>query len=189
MDIIGYPIGSSLNFISVQALKTIKEVSGGRGVGFRRNPERERLVYQYWAQGYTIDEISMLTGIPRSSVGYYVRKFNKRYGRDGRSRRGFSSILMDVDESPEMNEDKAVESVVTKMISLNAFFDIVGSLIREERYRDLYYLLKSMKLMSEILRPLMPTSEEKKVAVKAPDRLIQLFIDAVKLKRQLEGSS
>ena len=62
-------------------------------MGFRRNPERERLIYRYWVQGHTIDEISMLTGIPRSSVGYYVRKFNKKYGRRSRVKVSFLPAL------------------------------------------------------------------------------------------------
>jgi len=43
----------------------------------QENPDRNFLIYEMWTNGSTIDEISFETGIPRSTVGYYVRKFNK----------------------------------------------------------------------------------------------------------------
>ena len=84
-------------------------------MGFKRNVERERLIYRYWRLGYTVDRISRLTGIPRSSVGYYVRKFNKKYGESVRLRRKLRPILTGVDESPKMSEDKFIESAILKM--------------------------------------------------------------------------
>ena len=151
-------------------------------MGFRRNLERERLVYRYWVQGHTIDEISRLTGIPRSSVGYYVRKFNRKYGEGGRLQRNLSPSLMGVDESPKVNEVKLVDSAVFKMINLKSFFDIISLLIKEGRYRDLYYLLRCMKLTSEMLQPLMLTPEERKVADKAIQQFIQLLTESTNLK-------
>ena len=47
-----------------------------------RNFERENAIYELWLQDYTIDEISSKTGIPRSTVGYYVAKFNKSKNED-----------------------------------------------------------------------------------------------------------
>jgi hypothetical protein len=40
--------------------------------------EREKTIYDLWRLGYTINEIQAQTGMPRSSVGYYVAKFNKK---------------------------------------------------------------------------------------------------------------
>ena len=153
-------------------------------MGFRRNPERERLIYRYWRLGYTVDRISRLTGIPRSSVGYYVRKFNKKYGGSVRLRRKLSPILMGVDENAEMSEDKLIESAVFKRVSLKSFFDIISPLVKQGRYRDLYYLLKCMKLMEGLLQPLMFTPEERKVADKAIKQFIQIITDSMKLKRE-----
>jgi hypothetical protein len=42
-----------------------------------RNLERRETIHELWLQGFTVDEISSQTGIPRSSVGYYVAKFNQ----------------------------------------------------------------------------------------------------------------
>lgn len=42
-----------------------------------KNPRREERIYHLWKKGLTIDYISLIEGIPRSSVGYYVKKFNK----------------------------------------------------------------------------------------------------------------
>jgi hypothetical protein len=43
----------------------------------KENPDRNFLVHELWKQGRTVDEISFETGIPRSTVGYYIRKFNQ----------------------------------------------------------------------------------------------------------------
>jgi len=50
-----------------------------------RNPEREAEVFKYWKEGhYTIDQISTSTSIPRSTVGYYTKKFSRKNPRDDR---------------------------------------------------------------------------------------------------------
>ena len=41
------------------------------------NLERNKHIYELWERGLTVDRISSLTGVPRSTVGYYVRKFNR----------------------------------------------------------------------------------------------------------------
>lgn len=47
----------------------------------RANPERGKRIYEMWRLSETIDEISLATAIPRSTVGYYVRKFNRDEGK------------------------------------------------------------------------------------------------------------
>ena len=101
-------------------------------------------------------------------------------------RRKLSPILMGVDEGAEMSEDKLVESAVFKMVGFKSFFDIISPLVREGRYRDLYYLLKCMKLMEGLLQPLMFTQEERKVADKAIQQFVQILTEAMNLKRQPE---
>ncbi len=44
----------------------------------KSNEERNTSIYNLWCKGYTIDEISLKTEIPRSSVGYYVKKFRRK---------------------------------------------------------------------------------------------------------------
>lgn len=47
----------------------------------RSNPEREARISYCWDGGRrTIDEIEEMTGYPRSSVGYYVKKFRRKPG-------------------------------------------------------------------------------------------------------------
>jgi len=42
------------------------------------NEVRRKAIYELWYMGLTIDEITSKTGMPRSSVGYYVKKFRKK---------------------------------------------------------------------------------------------------------------
>ena len=48
---------------------------------FAPNIERRQKIEELYLQGYTIDEIDSITGIPRSSVGRYVRKLRLRNGK------------------------------------------------------------------------------------------------------------
>ena len=123
----------------------------------------------------------MLTEIPRSSVGYYVRKFNKKYGRDGLQRK-LNLVSLSIDKSSRVNKDKVVASAVLKMISVKSFFDMIGPLIRERRFRDLHYLLKCMKLTGEMSQPLMLRPEERKILDKVIKQFIQLLTESVNLK-------
>ncbi len=44
------------------------------------NVERNKRIQNLWILGQTIDQISLSTGIPRSTVGYYVKKFKSLDG-------------------------------------------------------------------------------------------------------------
>jgi len=41
-----------------------------------KNVRREKTIFVYWNKKYSVNKIHQLTGIARSTVGYYVRKFN-----------------------------------------------------------------------------------------------------------------
>ena len=143
-------------------------------MGFRRNPERERLIYQYWVQGYTIDEISRLTGIPRSSVGYYVRKFNKKYGRRSRVRVSFLPALGD-STNVKKDEYSLAVSGIMKSAALISTFETVVDLVRQGRLQDAYYCLATIKLFNEIERIYSLTPEERKAAKRAIDEFLQII--------------
>jgi len=40
----------------------------------RPNPERNEKIYTLWREGHSIEKISLLTGIPKGTVGYFVKK-------------------------------------------------------------------------------------------------------------------
>ena len=143
-------------------------------MGFRRNLERERLIYRYWIQGYTIDEISRLTGIPRSSVGYYVRKFNKKYGRRSRVRVSFLPALGD-SMNVKKNEYPLAVSGIMKSAALITTFETVVNLVRQGRLQDAYYCLGIIKLFNEIERIYSLTPEERKAAERAIDEFLQII--------------
>ena len=73
---------------------------------FMRNTKRENKLYSLWLSGYTIDEASYTTGIPRSSVGYYYKKFKKIYG--DRSRPIRTKIHYNTASKPKTEFEKAM---------------------------------------------------------------------------------
>ena len=143
-------------------------------MGFRPNPECERLIYSYWIQGHTIDEIFRLTGIPRSSVGYYVRKFNKKYGRRSRLRVGFLPALGD-SMNVKKNEYSLAVSGIVKSATLITTFEIVVNLVRQGRLQDAHYCLGIIRLFNEIERIYSLTPEERKAAEKAINEFLQII--------------
>jgi len=143
-------------------------------MGFRRNLERERLIYRYWVQGRTIDEISRLTGIPRSSVGYYVRKFNRKYGRRSRVEVSFLPVLGD-STNMKKNEYSLAVSGIMKSAALITTFEVVVDLVRRGRLQDAYYCLGIIRLFNEIERIYSLTPEERKAAEKAIDKFLQII--------------
>jgi len=155
-------------------------------MGFRRNPERERLIYRYWVQGHTIDEISSLTGIPRSSVGYYVGKFNKKYDHRSRAKISFLPAL-GASTNVKENEYSLAVSGITKSAALITTFEVVVDLVRRGRLQDAYYCLGIIKLFNEIERIYSLTPEERKAAEKAIDEFLQIIQASAETGDQAES--
>jgi len=51
-------------------------------MGIPPNQDRNDILYDCWSHGDTIEEASEKTGIPKSTVGYFYKKFD-RYARKG----------------------------------------------------------------------------------------------------------
>jgi len=121
------------------------------------NLERNKHIYKLWERGLTVDRISSLTGVPRSTVGYYVRKFN-RLAVEGKpvvfpgarkaSRESFSRVL------DEMTRYARVESQT-----------IAFKILEQGKAEKLYYMLMDLKLLREL--GLLVTSEDYEKALKS----------------------
>ena len=155
-------------------------------MSFKRNVERERLIYSYWIQGYTVDEISMLTGIPRSSVGYYIRKFNKKYGRKSRVKVSFLPTLGD-SINVKKNEYSLAVSGIMNSAALISTFETVVNLVRQGRLQDAYYCLGIIKLFNEIERMYSLTPEERKAAERAIDEFLQIIRANIETSDRVES--
>jgi hypothetical protein len=97
--------------------------------------EREEKVYRPWRLGATIDQISLQTQIPRSTVGYYVRKFN----RSDRRR------LVPEPVAPSAADVSIPESIFTKVL----FTEKVMELFKSGDYAKLYYFLQIYKMQMQ----------------------------------------
>ena len=111
-----------------------------------RNLEREEKVYQLWRSGATIDQISLQTRIPRSSVGYYVGKLN----RSGRPR------LVPEPVAPSEAGVSTLESLIPKLF----FIQNAGKLLASEDFVKLYYFIQIYKMMMQMQSYLELTKEE-----------------------------
>jgi len=139
------------------------------------NLERNSLIYELWKEGYTIDEISFETGIPRSTVGYYVRKFNKR------AKRGEPIAFQPVREKP--ND----ETLVTKSFLKAGFIVRMVELAANGDIDRVYKSLMVVKLMKELQREIFTTEEEKQafsnILKTNPNYILELLLPD-KLKSQ-----
>lgn len=114
----------------------------------QENTASNFLVYELWEKDYTVDEIASETSIPRSTVGYYVRKFNKR-ARSG------EPIVIPQKSAQLEEKDLAVKAYLKG-------FSLVGllELIKRGELDKLYKILMIVKLAKELQRDIFPTEEE-----------------------------
>ena len=118
------------------------------------NPERNARIYELWELGLTIDEIALETGYPRSTVGYYIRKFNKK------AIRGEPIILPHIVERPD-TETLALQAVLKSTVLVN-----LTEMIRAGKLDSAYKYLMILKLLKELQRDLFFTKEESEVFFK-----------------------
>jgi len=116
----------------------------------QENPDRNFIIYQLWTNGSTIDEISFETGIPRSTVGYYVRKFNKC------AKSGEPIVVQRIRKKPD---EKVIAVQAWKKLD---FFVYLKKMLKEEDGLDnVYKTLMIVKLVKELHRDIFPTEEER----------------------------
>jgi len=118
----------------------------------RENPDRNFIIYELWKEGRTIDEISFDTSIPRSTVGYYVRKFNK-CAKSG-------DPIAFLPERKKRDEKEMAITAFTKNIGFQALM----KMLREDAdgLDKVYKLLMCNKLLKELQRDMFPTMAEGK---------------------------
>jgi len=114
----------------------------------KENPERNARIYELWELGLTIDKIAFETGYPRSTVGYYIRKFNKK------AIRGEPIILPHIVERPD-TETLALQAVLKS----NIFMNLTGMIMTGD-LDSAYKYLMIYKLIKELQRDLFITKEE-----------------------------
>ena len=116
----------------------------------QENPDRNFIIYELWTNGNTIDEISFETGIPRSTVGYYVRKFNKC------AKSGEPIVVQQIRKKPD---EKVIAVQTWKKLD---FFVYLEKILKEKDGLDkAYKILMIAKLMKELHKDIFPTEEER----------------------------
>jgi hypothetical protein len=106
---------------------------------YSTNSERNRVIYEFWEMNLTVGEISSRTGIPRGTVGYYVRKFNKLAAK------GKPVVFLGPSHSP------GIPSNYTQDIQLMSNLErrILESVVHGD-WEGLYYRLSAFKLLKEL---------------------------------------
>jgi hypothetical protein len=117
---------------------------------YRSNIERNAAIYKLWEEGKSIEEISLLTGIPRSTVGYYVHKFNVA------ARTGGAIPL------PPPTKKQPTE-ILFGFLEKATAMDYLLTLLKTCDAQTIYYNLAATKLLGEQLGRFELTNEERKV--------------------------
>ena len=103
------------------------------------NSERNRLIYDLWEANLTVNEISSRTGIPRSTVGYYVRKFNKLAAK------GKPVVFPGLSQGPRMIHNYTEDIPLISLVEAK----VLGSMVDGD-WEGLYYRLRAFKLLKEL---------------------------------------
>lgn len=106
---------------------------------YSTNYERNQIIYQLWERGLTVEQISSSTGIPRSSVWYYVRKFNK-LAVQGKPFI-FRGPRYDIRKQDEINGNAS---------TMGALQVRIMGIARDGDWEGLYYRLNAIKLVKEL---------------------------------------
>lgn len=133
---------------------------------FKENLERNIILYQLWKKGHTIDEMSFDTSIPRSTVGYYVRKFNKR------------AMCGDPIVFSGEREKGTEEEISLKTVLKYNLIKKINAWMMEgpEALDKIYKYLNIMKLFKELKWEINLTKDEEKVLAKYSNQLLQDFL-------------
>ena len=118
----------------------------------RENLERNYIIFELWKKGQTINDISFNTGIPRSTVGYYVRKFNKR------AKSGEPIAFLPEREKPDEKEMAYI--AFNKNTQFLQVLQWVGE--GKDGIDRAYKFLMIAKLLKELKMDIYPTMEERK---------------------------
>jgi len=108
---------------------------------------REPTILQHWQLGFTIDKISAMTGIPRSTVGYYVKKFRREYGSPNQKNTPKPAV--------ERSKDERLNAEALKI----KFMKMMPELVKKGGYReivdcvDAYFAAKRLERELSLYRP------------------------------------
>jgi hypothetical protein len=121
----------------------------------KSNPARNRDLYRIWQEGDTIEEASLLTGIPRSTVGYYFKKY-KRYAKEGRP-----VVIPQATEEGRPRTEVGSSALFKSMMTGRAM-----EMIDAGHPERAYYILSVFKLLKDL--DLTITREELEALQKSP---------------------
>ena len=121
------------------------------------NEERNQKILELWKQGHTIEGTSVLLNMPRSTVGYYYKKFGKR------SKNGLYSSEDTRARRRTVENYQVTFSALAKIIS----YDGIIKMIKEGDYTRTYYYLAGLKLLIELWKYHQLTPEELQALVEA----------------------
>jgi hypothetical protein len=120
----------------------------------KSNPARNSDLYRLWQEGHTIEEASLLTGIPRSTVGYYHKKY-KRYAKEGRP------VVI-----PQATEERPRTEVGSSVLLKSMIIGPTMEMIHAGDPERAYYILGVFKLLKDLNLEI--TREELEALQKSP---------------------
>lgn len=136
---------------------------------YRRNLERNRAIYELWERGLTVDKIASLTGVPRSTVGYYVRKFN-RLAAEGKP-------IVLPQESKALRETSTLSetSQLVKEMAIKGIRTNTIKLLMAGEYEQVYHLLMDWKLIRDLESLVSVDTLDKATKSLPPESLLKLL--------------
>jgi hypothetical protein len=106
------------------------------------NFQRNKIICELWEKNLTVEQTASSTGIPRSTVGYYFRKFNRLAAQ------GKPVVFPGSDHGAgagALQDSLSQESSTMSIIQLYTL-----DLIKNRDWKELYYRLRVFKLMKEL---------------------------------------
>jgi orotate phosphoribosyltransferase-like protein len=129
--------------------------------GLNPNPERNEKIYTLWKEGHTIEEISLLTGIPRSTVGYYIKKFKKQQAN--RKDLDFEDLFT-IERKLRNREREKAQALPSAVAKVFSFKDII-EVMKKGDSREAFYYLATIKLLIDLFKHFQLTPNERQALI------------------------
>jgi len=112
---------------------------------FRKNVQRESMLFGYWGSGHTVKETAILSDVPEGTISHYFSRFNRDKGKMKQRDGAFQ-------EPPRSSpSDVAMASLIYVNVLRH-----VGELVREGKYSDARDYLQLMLLLMDFNKKILP---------------------------------
>ena len=141
----------------------------------KKNFDRNAELYDLWKNGHTIDEASEISRIPRSTIGYYFKKFKKH------EKKGNIADFMDFRKkiNSKKEQDEKIQSIRSKQWAEDMIIMAILHAGDTGNWVNTYYCIKTIEFIMNSKDRYLITDEERKIVFEDTLKRIYDYIKSI----------